>query len=197
MNTELSGFDIKNLIGKKGEFLFERLYASHKCDVYELSRNEWTGWIDKTNDQKARAEDCDFYWYRNGELTQKIEVKYDTVAARTGNLFAETKLVYDNPERGEGVGFMIKSKATFLFYFVEGLGCYILKMPELQQYMNTNIGSLRQASHRDYQGKNGEEPYTAYGYLIKLNTLPKEIIRQFMPISEYSQFVEEMNQLGI
>lgn len=107
---------------KKGEQFAQQILESLGAQIEDVSANP-TYWAQDV-DMLARKDDKEL----------KIEVKWDQMVSRYGNIFLET---FSNLEKGES-GWFIYSQADILWYgdSVNKL-FYLYKLEDLRQYLDT------------------------------------------------------------
>jgi hypothetical protein len=124
--------------GKEGEALAMEFYSNAGCAIEDVS-----------DDAAYQKQDIDFIAYR-GNKKALIEVKYDRVISRTGNLFLEI-----NTDKGESnsPGWFKYSNADILFYIdsKNAIGIEI-KLEELRNYVDEHQGWLQTRTLTDNFG---------------------------------------------
>lgn len=102
MMQDARGFYAANASGKRGEQFLKTIFGQYGHVFNDVS-----------NHPDYMRLDIDFT-LKNGRTG---EVKTDSVAERTGNMFYETELRYE--DGATGVAWTDKCQADFLFYLVE------------------------------------------------------------------------------
>lgn len=140
--------------GKKGEILAANLYENAGCTIEDVS-----------DDVEYQKQDIDFIVHYN-ERSAKVEVKYDRVISRTGNLFLEI-----NTDKGvtDTLGWFKYSNADILFYIdsKNAIGIEI-KMKELREYVEENAGCIKTRTLTDDFGGFSK---TREGYCLPLEKI--------------------------
>ena len=136
-------------IGQKGE---EKVYN------YILNHPSTNMLINVTKDKWFQQFDIDFIQIDTENNIDKIEVKTDRIADRTGNMVYE---VYSD-KRTYTQGCFEKTEADYIFYFLINTNIlYIFETQELRQWVYDHQDNLKLIDIGDY----------AVGYLIPLNNL--------------------------
>lgn len=161
---EATGFHIANNRGKYGEQFLQGIfnYYGHSC-------------VDVSNNPDYMQFDIDFLF--KGMKTG--EVKTDSVAETTGNMFYETKLTYDNGV--SGIPWTDKCKADYLFYLVEHHktpniplldmnSIYFGKWKKIKTFVETRQSTWRVGRHRDFQNSDRRQYWVA-GWLVPLTDM--------------------------
>ena len=107
--------------------------------------------IDVSKNSDYWVQDIDFIAIK-GQLTEKIEVKYDRNMNRYQSMFVELK---SNIEKGLP-GWIDTTKADFIFYVdAVSLDCYIVRPQDLRDYISTHDYQIRYCSKDGYKTSSG------------------------------------------
>ena len=143
------GFHSDNEIGNKGEnaiFNFLSIYPST------------TAIIDVTKDAWFQQFDIDFIQQDIFHNINKIEVKTDRLADKTGNMVYEIW----SDKRVHSKGCFEKTEADYIFYYLINTRIlYIFKTIDLRAWVRLHASSLKYTDMGD----------NAFGYVISLNDL--------------------------
>lgn len=161
-------FDADNKIGKQGEDIFKSLYANQK-----FNPETKVGWIDVSENAAYQKYDVDFIWFIPGRTEPlKIEIKYDQLMYKTGNIFAEHSIQYDDGYTAPG--FLYKS-TTDCLYYIDSVSriVYGLDFVKFREFALTESVRFREGKCR---GRNGYRAYTSLGWLINKSLIPNECL---------------------
>ena len=143
------GFRADNQFGGLGENII--------CD-YLKNLSSTKGLVDVSRDEWFQQFDIDFLQIDIQGNINKIEVKTDRIADRTGNMVYE---VYSD-KRTYTQGCFEKTEADYIFYFLINTNIlYIFETQELRQWVYDHQDNLKLIDIGDY----------ALGYIIPLNNL--------------------------
>lgn len=132
---------------KDGEWELKNFLREHGCKVTDVSDNP-----------RYWRKDIDFLIEENGKQWS-IEVKYDYVMSKSGNIYCE----WLNPRSKGGKGWLQFCKADFLFYGdARNRIFYALEVDELREYVLQNKDKLKRRSTND----------GSIGYLLPLKDAP-------------------------
>lgn len=134
--------------GKDGEYIIYKFLCKHEStlDLINVSDDKWFQNFDIDYLQKTK----------NG--INKIEIKTDRIAHRTGNIVYE----FISNKYCNSLGCFKKTEADFLFYYLyETKILYIFVIEELKEWVSQNKNKLKVVDMGD----------CAIGYLIKLKDL--------------------------
>ena len=121
--------------------------------------------VNVTNDEWFQQFDIDFLQITKDNQINKIEVKTDRMADRTGNMVYE---VYSD-KRTYSQGCFEKTEADYIFYYLINTNIlYIFNTYELRQWVEEHKDKLRLTNMGDY----------ALGYIIPLNDLKEVYIKE-------------------
>lgn len=124
--------------------------------------------IDATQEPEYWAQDIDLIAKKDGkEIT--IEVKWDSIIAKTGNLFVETLTDIDKGKQG----WFQFCKADLLYYGdAQKHIFYVIKMSDLREYVeNHKTLAQRKAPDRNYRH---ELTKVSNGILVPIKDLSQE-----------------------
>lgn len=142
------GFYSDNIIGQNGEYNIYNYLLSHPSTI---------NLIDVSKDKWFQRLDIDFIQITDDGIN-KIEVKTDRIADRTGNMVYE---LYSD-KRYHTKGCFDKTEADYIFYYLINTNIlYIFNTQELRQWILEHQNNLRLVEMGDF----------ALGYIIKLNDL--------------------------
>lgn len=145
------GFHADNEIGNKGEDVIFNYLLNHSSTI---------NLIDVSKDKWFQQFDIDFLQVTNNGIN-KIEVKTDRLADKTGNMVYEIW----SDRRIYAKGCFEKTEADYIFYYlINTKVLYIFNTQELRTWVNEHKNELWQTCMGDF----------AIGYVIPLNDL-KEI----------------------
>jgi hypothetical protein len=145
------GFHADNEIGNKGENAIFNYLLNHSSTI---------NLIDVSKDKWFQQFDIDFLQVTNNGIN-KIEVKTDRLADKTGNMVYEIW----SDRRIYAKGCFEKTEADYIFYYlINTKVLYIFNTQELRTWVNKHENELWQTCMGDF----------AIGYVIPLNDL-KEI----------------------
>lgn len=136
-------------IGDKGENIIYNYLWKHKSTlkIVDVSKDKW-----------FQQFDIDFLQITNNGIINKIEVKTDRIADRTGNMVYE---IYSD-RRTYTKGCFEKTEADYIFYYLINTNIlYIFSTQELREWILEHQHNLKLVEMGDY----------ALGYIIKLNDL--------------------------
>lgn len=146
------GFHTDNEISNKGEEIIYNYLWKHKSTLKV---------IDVTKDKWFQQFDIDFIQVDCNGGVNKIEVKTDRLADKTGNMVYEIW----SDRRIYAKGCFEKTEADYIFYYlINTKVLYIFNTQELRTWVNKHENELWQTYMGDF----------AIGYVIPLNDL-KEI----------------------
>ena len=143
------GFHSDSEIGNKGENIIYDYLWKHKSTlkIVDVSRDEW-----------FQQFDIDFLQIDIQNNINKIEVKTDRLADKTGNMVYEIW----SDKRTHSKGCFEKTEADYIFYFlINTRMLYIFNTKELREWVLTHIDNLKQTDMGD----------NAFGYVIRLSDL--------------------------
>ena len=142
------GFHSDNEIGNKGESIIFNYLLNHSSTInlIDVSKNKW-----------FQQFDIDFLQVTNNGIN-KIEVKTDRLADKTGNMIYELW----SDKRTYAKGCFEKTEADYIFYYlINSRVLYIFNTQELRTWVNKHKNKLWRTYMGDY----------AIGYVIPLNDL--------------------------
>lgn len=143
-------------VGHKGESIIYDYLINHPStfNVINVSDDVW-----------FQQFDIDFLQITTDYDVNKIEVKTDRMADRTGNMVYEVFSDRKNYTKG----CFEKTEADYIFYYLINTNIlYIFNTYELRQWIEEHKDKLRLANMGDY----------ALGYIIPLNDLKKISIKE-------------------
>lgn len=143
------GFHSDNEIGNKGENTIFNFLSTHPSTItiIDVSKDKW-----------FQQLDIDFLQITTDGDINKIEVKTDKVADRTGNMIYE---VYSD-SRCYSMGCFEKTKADYIFYYLINTNIlYIFNTLELRDWVSIHKHILELVNIGDF----------AMGYIIPLYNL--------------------------
>ena len=143
-------------IGNKGESIIYDYLINHPStfNVINVSNDVW-----------FQQFDIDFLQVTTDYDVNKIEVKTDRMADRTGNMVYE---IYSD-RRTYTKGCFEKTEADYIFYYLINTNIlYIFNTYELRQWVEEHRNKLRLANMGD----------CALGYIIPLNDLKEIYIKE-------------------
>ena len=148
--------------GDKGEALMKEW----------LEKRELTERIeDVSDDPYYQKKDIDFLVYqKTGEII-KVDVKYDTLIDKTGNVFIE--LISNDKKKTPG-NFIYSEADLFLYVFAKSKRVLIIPLKEAREYIYKNLKKFKSASCPNY-GYNGEILYHSKGRLVKYTELLENV----------------------
>lgn len=141
----MSNFSDDSTFGKIGENIVANFLKKHKStiDVIDVSNDKW-----------FNNFDIDFLQITKNGIN-KIEVKTDRIAHKTGNMVYE----FISNKYASSIGCFEKTEADFLFYYLEKTKVlYIFDIQDLRNWVRSNKDNLKIVEMGD----------CAIGYLIKL-----------------------------
>ena len=142
------GFHKDNIVGQNGEYIIYN-YLSNYSSTINL--------IDVSKDKWFQQFDIDFLQVTNDGIN-KIEVKTDRIADRTGNMVYE---IYSD-KRFYTLGCFEKTEADYIFYYLINTNIlYIFDTQELREWVLEHQHNLKLVDMGDF----------ALGYIIRLNDL--------------------------
>lgn len=142
------GFYADNEIGNKGENAIFNYLLNHLSTI---------NLIDVSKDKWFQQFDIDFLQVTNNGIN-KIEVKTDRLADKTGNMIYELW----SDKRTYTKGCFEKTEADYIFYYLINTNIlYIFNTQELREWVFKHKNILEKVNMGDY----------AIGYIIKLNDL--------------------------
>ena len=152
---------------------------------------------DRRNDDAARLQDIDFTVDRkinnigrNVNIVNSnyvdLEVKTDRKMHKTGNMFIETRVIFEN---NESKGWYYKTKAEVVMYYdLNNKFFYFVNVERLRDFIRKN----RNVERGPY--KNNEDNSNVYGYLISI----KKLIEEEVCYWGYSlKYLDENGLIGI
>lgn len=126
--------------------------------LYLLDSKSTKKVIDVRDDKFFQELDIDFLQQDIDNKINKIEVKTDTMAHRTGNFAYE----HTSNKYYKTKGCFEKTQSDYIFYYVQGTkDMYVLDTKKLQKYVHSNSKTLKEVCMGD----------NALGYLIKLTDI--------------------------
>ena len=135
-------------IGKKGEYYIYNYLLSHSSTI---------NLIDVSKDKWFQQFDIDFLQVTNNGIN-KIEVKTDRLADKTGNMVYEIW----SDRRIYSKGCFEKTEADYIFYYLINTRIlYIFNTKELREWVSEHINDLKQTDMGD----------NAFGFVIRLDDL--------------------------
>ena len=143
-------------VGNKGENIIYDYLMNHPStdNVMDVSKSWW-----------FQQFDIDFIQIDGDGDVNKIEVKTDRMADRTGNMVYE---VYSD-KRFYTLGCFEKTKADYIFYYLINTNIlYIFNTQELREWVLEHQHNLKLVDMGDY----------ALGYIIPLNDLKDIYIKE-------------------
>ena len=136
-------------VGNKGEEIIYNYLWKHKSTLKV---------IDVTKDEWFQQFDIDFLQVDCNGSVNKIEVKTDRLADKTGNMVYEIW----SDRRIYAKGCFEKTEADYIFYYlINTKVLYIFNTQELRTWVNEHENKLWQTDMGD----------NAFGYVIRLNDL--------------------------
>lgn len=142
------GFHSDNEVGNKGESIIFNYLLNHSSTI---------NLIDVSKDKWFQQFDIDFLQVTNNGIN-KIEVKTDKLADKTGNMIYELW----SDKRTYAKGCFEKTEADYIFYYLINTNIlYIFNTQELREWILKHKNILKKVNMGDY----------AIGYIIKLNDL--------------------------
>lgn len=142
------GFHSDNEIGNKGENAIFNYLLNHSSTI---------NLIDVSKDKWFQQFDIDFLQVTSNGIN-KIEVKTDRLADKTGNMVYEIW----SDRRIYAKGCFEKTEADYIFYYlINSRTLYIFNTKELREWVLKHTNNLKQINMGD----------NAFGYVIKLNDL--------------------------
>ena len=128
-------------------------------------RGNWC--VDLSTDKRFNLkQDVDFIMWNTKDEFYNLEVKWDRMMNKTGNMFLEIWDDYDNDSKG----WFATSIADLLFYgnaTTETFYCF--RMTDIKEYIKTH--STRTISHTDYYGEYKQYRKIRMGSLVNVNEL--------------------------
>ena len=149
------GFHSDNEIGNKGENAIFNYLLNHSSTInlINVSKDKW-----------FQQFDIDFLQVTKDEIN-KIEVKTDRLADKTGNMIYEVW----SDRRIYAKGCFEKTEADYIFYYlINTKVLYIFNTQELRTWVNKHKNKLWQTYMGDF----------AIGYVIPLNDLKEISIKE-------------------
>ena len=142
------GFHKDNIVGQNGEYIIYNYLSNHSSTI---------NLIDVSKDKWFQQFDIDFIQVTNDEIN-KIEVKTDRIADKTGNMVYE---IYSD-KRFYTLGCFEKTEADYIFYYLINTNIlYVFDTQELRKWVLEHQHNLKLVDMGDF----------ALGYIIKLNDL--------------------------
>lgn len=137
-------------------------------------RNKGHEVIDVSDNRLFFEPDIDLLVKHSGieEPATPIEVKYDRLINKTGNLFVEYR--HDSLSQGKQAGWFFKCRAKLLFYMdARNNFFYVFKYKEFKDYICKNAWKCKEVAVND---KNKYGVYgTSFGWLVPLKELEANI----------------------
>lgn len=149
------GFHKDNIVGQNGEYIIYNYLSNHSSTInlIDISKDKW-----------FQQFDIDFLQVTNNGIN-KIEVKTDRLADKTGNMVYE---IYSD-KRFYTLGCFEKTEADYIFYYLINTNIlYIFDTQELREWVEEHKDKLRLTNMGDY----------ALGYIIPLNDLKYIYIKE-------------------
>ena len=143
-------------IGNKGEIIIYNYLLNHpSTDML----------VNVSNDKWFQQFDIDFVQIDGDGNANKIEVKTDRVADKTGNMVYE----YWSDRRTYSAGCFEKTQADYIFYYlINTKVLYIFNTQELREWVHKHKNDLWQTYMGDF----------AMGYVIPFNDLKDIYIKE-------------------
>ena len=142
------GFHSDSEIGNKGENAIFNYLLNHSSTI---------NLIDVSKDKWFQQFDIDFLQVTNNGIN-KIEVKTDRLADKTGNMVYEIW----SDRRIYAKGCFEKTEADYIFYYlINSRTLYIFNTKELREWVLKHTNNLKQINMGD----------NAFGYVIRLSDL--------------------------
>ena len=142
------GFHKDNIVGQNGEYIIYNYLSNHSSTI---------NLVDVSKDKWFQQFDIDFIQVTNDGIN-KIEVKTDRIADRTGNMVYE---IYSD-KRFYTLGCFEKTEADYIFYYLINTNIlYIFDTQELREWVLEHQHNLKLVDMGDF----------ALGYIIRLNDL--------------------------
>ena len=142
------GFHSDSEIGNKDENTIFNYLLNHSSTI---------SLIDVSKDKWFRQFDIDFIQVTNNGIN-KIEVKTDRLADKTGNMVYEIW----SDRRIYAKGCFEKTEADYIFYYlINNRTLYVFNTKELREWVLKHTNNLKQTNMGD----------NAFGYVIRLNDL--------------------------
>ena len=143
------GFHYDSKIGNKGENIIYDYLLNHPSTIKLM---------DVTKDEWFQQFDIDFIQQDIFHNINKIEVKTDRLADKTGNMVYEIW----SDKRTHSKGCFEKTEADYIFYYLINTRIlYIFKTIDLRAWVRLHASSLKYADMGD----------NAFGFIISLNDL--------------------------
>jgi len=150
------GFITDNNVGRKGESIIYDYLWKHKSTlkIVDVSKDKW-----------FQQFDIDFIQVTTDFGINKIEVKTDRMADKTGNMVYE---VYSD-RRNYAKGCFEKTESDYIFYYLINTNIlYIFDTQKLREWVLEHQHNLKLVDMGDY----------ALGYIIPLNDLKEISIKE-------------------
>ena len=150
------GFHKDNIVGQNGENIIYDYLMNHPStdSVINVSNDTW-----------FQQFDIDFIQVDGNGGVNKIEVKTDRLADKTGNMVYE----YWSDRRTFSVGCFEKTQADYIFYYlINTKVLYIFNTQKLREWVHKRKDKLWQTCMGDF----------ALGYVIPLNELKDIYIKE-------------------
>ena len=143
-------------VGNKGENIIYNYLINHPST---------DSLVDVSNDKWFQQFDIDFIQIDGSGEVNKIEVKTDRLADKTGNMVYE----YWSDRRTFSAGCFEKTQANYIFYYlINTKVLYIFNTQELREWVYKHKNELWQTCMGDF----------AIGYIIPLNDLKDIYIKE-------------------
>lgn len=152
------GFRADNKFGELGENIIYNYLWKHKSTlkIVDVSKDKW-----------FQQFDIDFLQVTNDGNINKIEVKTDRLADKTGNMVYE---IYSD-RRTYAKGCFEKTQADYIFYYLINTNIlYIFDTQELREWVLEHQHNLKLMDMGDF----------ALGYIISLNNLKDIYIKEIL-----------------
>lgn len=143
------GFHSDSEIGNKGENVIFNYLLNHSSTInlIDVSKDEW-----------FQQFDIDFIQQDIFHNINKIEVKTDRLADKTGNMVYEIW----SDKRTHSKGCFEKTEADYIFYYlINSRTLYVFNTKELREWVSEHIDDLKQTDMGD----------NAFGFVIRLGDL--------------------------
>lgn len=131
--------------------------------VSEIFQNKGYTVVDVSNEKKWQEIDVDLLVFKNDKLINTIEVKFDEKALETRNIFIETK-------SNNGLGWIWKTKADYIYIVIPGVKVYVLYRDEFVAWFKSVMYECKSRSAKTTD-RNGKFLYHTWGRLIPLSVI--------------------------
>lgn len=150
-------FQVQNEIGQQGEEVIRAHFEKYGIKTHSV-------------DLRTNKTGVDFYVEEADGRKTLYEIKTDSMAGRTGNLFIEN---ISNSSTG-ALGFLHTTKSDFILYYIPELFFYIeLPTPELREFVLRYKNKFTQRSCQN-------PGYKSFGYLVGIEDILKEFRRYYI-----------------